>query len=64
MAATYVLRERLDDVLTTALQIVVLVVRGHGDRACLPTSRAALAATTALLIIAAAPAVVLGKRAA
>jgi hypothetical protein len=61
MVTTYILRERLDDVLTTALQTVVLVAAATaiGFSAYEP---AALATTTALLIVATAPAVVLDKR--
>jgi hypothetical protein len=60
MMTTYMLRTRLDNILATALQIVVLIVAAAaiGLSAYEP---AALAATTAVLIIATTPAVVLGK---
>ena len=60
MTTTYILRERFDDVFTTALQTVALVASATaiGFSTYEPV---ALATTTALLIVATTPAVVLGK---
>lgn len=59
MTSTYILRDRLDNVLTTALQVVALITAATaiGFSANEP---AALATTTALLIVATVPAIVLG----